>query len=125
MANLVYPSGAESFNQGASGQEKMLQSEVMDTDGECQLLHGGHIYLDSSGAALAVTMSADIVVGSSWMFTAPAGGTNDATVTLASGMTWDGTNDVATFNAAGETIFADMISATRLMVANISGLTFS
>jgi hypothetical protein len=125
MANTVYPSGSIGQDQGSTGNEWMLTVEVVDTDGEVQLTHGGCIFLDSSSAALAVTMPADMAVGSTWVITAPAGATHDAVLTLPSGVTWDGTNDAATFDAAGETIIAHLISTTRLWVANISALTFS
>lgn len=48
------------------------------------------------------------------------------TVTLSTGITWDGTNDTATFDAAGETITVVAVSATRLMVvANPNSIAFS
>lgn len=53
------------------------------------------------------------------------GGTAGHTVTLAAG-TWDGTNDVATLNAAGETIAVVGVSATRFIVlSNIGSVGFS
>lgn len=55
-----------------------------------------------------------------------ASGTAAHTVTLPSGVTWDGTNRVATFNAPGETLVAIAISATRfLILLNIGAVGLS
>ena len=52
-------------------------------------------------------------------------GTAGHTVTLAAG-TFDGTNDVATFNAAGESLVLYGISETRfLVVENLGAVAFS
>jgi len=52
-------------------------------------------------------------------------GTVGHTVTLGIG-TWDGTNDVATFNAAGETLIVFGVSDTRFaIVENIGAVAFS
>jgi len=53
-------------------------------------------------------------------------GTAGHTVTVPSGVTWDGTNDVATFDAAGELLLLVSSSATRWhVIANPSTITFS
>jgi len=53
------------------------------------------------------------------------GGTAGHTVTLSAG-TWDGTNDVATLNAAGETLVVVGVSATRFLVlVNLGSVGFS
>lgn len=52
-------------------------------------------------------------------------GTAGHTVTLASG-TWDGTNDVATFNAKYETLILFGVTADRyVVVENIGSVAFS
>lgn len=51
---------------------------------------------------------------------------NGTTVTLPSGVTWDGTNNIATFDADGERIVCRAISATRwFAVANPDSVAFS
>jgi hypothetical protein len=55
-----------------------------------------------------------------------ASGTEAHTVTLADGVTWNGTNRVATLDAPGDTLFAIATSATRfLVVVNIGSVGFS
>jgi hypothetical protein len=52
--------------------------------------------------------------------------TVDATVTTGAGVTWDGTNDVATFADAGDAIFAVAISLTRWFVyTNVGTVLFT
>jgi hypothetical protein len=52
--------------------------------------------------------------------------TADATVTLASGITWDGTNDKATFDTTGDYVLVTAVSATRLLVlSNPGAISFS
>lgn len=53
------------------------------------------------------------------------GGTAGHTVTLTAG-TWDGSNDIATFNAAGETLVVYGVTATRfVIVENIGAVGLS
>lgn len=48
------------------------------------------------------------------------------TVTLPAGMTWEGTNDVATLNAVGDSMLCYVISPTRILVAvNNGAVAFS
>lgn len=52
--------------------------------------------------------------------------TTDPTVTLTSGITVDGTNDIMTFADAGDTIILKCVSATRLVIVeNIGAVALS
>ena len=51
---------------------------------------------------------------------------NTVTVTLSTGWTWDGTNDVATFDAANECIFVFAAATNKLkVVGNPDSIAFS
>lgn len=126
MANTVIPSTGL-IAQGVPGQEDMPQAEIMDTAGESRLKVGGVLILNNS-SGVAVTLSSDITshVGSRWWITALDQGGSGNTVTLPSGVTWDGTNDVATFDADGETLVTVLGSATRMyVISNPDSVAFS
>ncbi len=73
-------------------------------------------------ATLAAPVEGDLVI----ITDSSASGTAAHTVTLPDGVTWDGTNDVATFNAPGETLVAVALSATRfLILLNIGAVGLS
>lgn len=82
------------------------------------------VQLNSSGAALAMTMPAP-VEGRHLIITHKDVSTSSHAVTLAAG-TFDGTNDVATFDAENETLVLVGLSATRYaVVENIGSVAFS
>jgi hypothetical protein len=52
--------------------------------------------------------------------------TTNATATTGAGVTWDGTNDLATFADAGDAIFAVAVSLTRWFVhTNVGAVAFT
>ncbi|NIT58722.1 MAG: hypothetical protein GWN00_21615 [Aliifodinibius sp.] len=52
--------------------------------------------------------------------------TNTTTVTMSSGGTWEGTNDLATFDAANDALIVYAISTTRvLIIENLGSVGFS
>lgn len=82
------------------------------------------VTLNSSGTALAVTLAAP-APGRFLVISQIDTGTDGHAVTLSAG-TWDGTNDVATFNAAAETLVVFGVSATRFaIVENIGAVALS
>jgi len=72
------------------------------------------ITLDSSGTKIELTLAAP-APGRVLTITQIDAGTDGHTVTLTAG-TFDGTNDVATFNAAGETLVLIGLTATRFAI---------
>jgi len=82
------------------------------------------VQLNKAGGALAVTIPAP-EVGRVLVITQIDAGTAGHTVTLTSG-TWDGSGDVATFDAAGETLVVIGLSATRFLVlVNLGAVAFT
>lgn len=82
------------------------------------------VQLNSSGAVIEMTLPAP-VEGKHLIITHSDVSTSAHTITLASG-TWDGTNDVATFNAENESLVLFGVSSTRyIIVENIGSVAFS
>lgn len=83
-----------------------------------------YVELNKSGGALAMTIAAP-VAGKFLVITQTDAGTQGHTVTITSG-DFDGTNDVATFNAAEESLVLFGLSATRyIIVENVGGVALS
>lgn len=73
-------------------------------------------------ATLVAPTAGDLIV----ITNTSASGTAAHTVTLPAGVTWDGTNRVATFAAPGKTLVAVAVSATRfLILLNIGTVALS
>ncbi|HBA73468.1 MAG TPA: hypothetical protein DCZ63_15135 [Geobacter sp.] len=82
------------------------------------------VQLNLASAGLAMTLATP-TKGRFLVITQIDAGTHGHTVTLGAG-TWDGTNDVATFNAPGETLVVFGVSNTRfVIVENIGSVAFS
>ena len=83
-----------------------------------------YVELNSSGTAIAMTIAVP-EAGRFLVITQTDAGTDGHTVTLTEG-TYDGTNDIATFNAQNETLVLFGISATRfVIVENIGSVGLS
>lgn len=81
------------------------------------------VQLNKAGGALAVTTTP--TAGQFLVITQIDAGTAGHTVTLAPG-TYDGTNSIATFNAAGETLVLFGLSSTRFaVVENVGSVALS
>lgn len=96
---------------------------AMTASGAIDLATTSLVTLSKSGV-LAATIAAPIA-GHVLIVTQVDTGTDGHTVTLAAG-TWDGTNDIATLNAAGESLFVVGLSATRfLILVNLGSVALS
>lgn len=86
----------------------------------------GLVTLAHNSTVIAATKAAPTAGDVLYIVNTSASGTAAHTVTLPSGVTWDGTNRVATLNAPGEALLAIAVSATRFfVVANIGSVAFS
>ena len=95
--------------------EGVTESGVMPT--------ASFIQLDSAAAALAMTF--EPVAGRLLVITQKDAGTQGHTVTLGPG-TYDGTNEIATFDAAGETLVLMGLSNTRFaIILNLGAVALS
>ena len=89
-------------------------------------LNSGLVMLAHNSTVIAATLDAPAAGDELFIVNNSASGTAAHTVTLPAGVTWDGTNDVATFNAPGEALHVIALSATRwLILENIGTVAFS
>ena len=89
-------------------------------------LNSGLVLLAHATVPVEATLDAPAAGDELFIVNNSASGTAAHTVTLPAGVTWDGTNDVATFNAPGEALHVIALSATRwLILENIGTVAFS
>lgn len=103
----------------------LLEYQVITSSGDT-IGSGSRVCILNSASALAVTgptpAEGDLLVIVGGLSTS----TTDHTVTLPSGVTWDGTNDVATFGDNGDMLMCVGTSATRWqIVQNTGSVAFS
>lgn len=86
----------------------------------------GVVLLNHISTIIAATLAAPTVGNELYIIDSSASGTAAHTVTLPSGVTWDGTNNTATLNAPGEALHIIAISATRwFILENIGAVALS
>lgn len=108
--------------EGLKGLNFGLSQTISATTGTIRK-NASFVDLDGSSNAVAATLAAPRK--GQWLVITHSDSTNNATVTLTAG-TWDGTNDVATFADADDTLIVFGISATRfVIVENIGAVAFS
>jgi hypothetical protein len=73
---------------------------------------------------IAVTMAAALIIGTDLTIFAQDGGATGHTVKLTA-QTYDGTNNTATFNAAGDFLVIRSISSTRVIIIVNNSVTLS
>ena len=109
------------------GQIGHVQSEVTTVTATSTITIGSNatIVINNTGA-IAVTIGNAPEAGDYLEIICLDTGGMGSTVVLPSGVTWDGTNDTATFDADNERIVCRAISATRwYVVANPNSVAFS
>lgn len=86
----------------------------------------GVVLLNHASTIIAATLAAPVAGNELYIIDSSASGTAAHTVTLPSGVTWDGTNNTATLNAPGEALHVLAISATRwFILENIGAVALS
>lgn len=89
-------------------------------------LDSGLVILAHDSTIIAATLDAPVAGDELYIVNNSASGTAAHTVTCASGVTWDGTNDIATLNAPGEALHVIALSATRwFILENIGSVALS
>lgn len=89
-------------------------------------LNSGLVILNHASTPVAATLDAPTAGDELIIVDGSASGTAAHTVTLPSGVTWDGTNRVATLNAPGEALHVIALTATRFyIVVNNGSVAFS
>lgn len=110
-ANLKLDIDTVDATNAAYALSNTLQVVVIDDDGD--------------NTDIAITLAAAIPTGAIAVFHAADGGSTGHTVTLGGSQTWDGTNNIATFNAADDRVAVIAISATRVIIIYNNSVTFS
>jgi len=86
----------------------------------------GVIALNHASTIIAATLAAPVPGDEYYIIDTSASGSAAHTVTLPSGVTWDGTNRIATLNAPGEALHVVATSPTRFFILeNIGSVAFS
>ena len=98
-----------------------LSYKTYTADGVADMTKTMHLL----GSGIDITGVTPAYVGQVILVICTNSGT-DATATCGSGVTWEGTNDKATFPDTDDLLLAVAISTTRWMIiANVTGVTFS
>lgn len=84
-------------------------------------INSGTVILNHATVAIEATLDAPTVGDRLLILDFAASGTAAHTVTLPAGVTWDGTNNTATFNAVGEYLDVVAVSATRWYIITNNG----
>ena len=79
-------------------------------------LNSGLVMLNHASTIIAATLDAPTAGDELYIVNTSASGTAAHTVTVASGVTFDGTNNTATLNAPGEALHLIATSATRWFI---------
>ena len=89
-------------------------------------LGSGLALLNHASVIIAATLAAPVAGDELFIVDSSASGTAAHTVTLAGGVTWDGTTTIATLNAPGEALHVVALSATRwFILENIGSVALS
>lgn len=110
------------LKQGLVGH---VRSEVVTLTADATVYTEGNDTIVINGTDLSITIADTLETGGYFEIIGLSVGTA-STVTLPSGYTYDGTNNIATFDADGERIVCRVISGSRVFaVANPDGVAFS
>lgn len=86
----------------------------------------GSLVIDGASAGVAVVFGYDQLTVGQELLIVNTSTNYSAEVTLPSGVTWDGTNDKATFGTGGDALLVRAIASNRFFViANIGSVSFS
>jgi hypothetical protein len=106
------------------GEHRHASQELTETG--AITINSGLVLLNHATVIIEATLDAPAVGDELYIVDNGASGTAAHTVTLPGGVTWDGTNDVATLDAPGEALHVIAISATRwLILENIGSVALS
>lgn len=114
---------AASFEGALVGPHRHPIEEL--TESGAISLTSGIVLLNHSTTPVEATLAAPTAGDELYLINSSAGGTAAHTVTCAAGVTFDGTNDMATLDAPGMALHLVAISATRwYIVSNNGTVTF-
>lgn len=125
VANIE-ATGAAVFAALSATAGQVRQAVDALTESGAISISSGLVTLAHADTPIAATKAAPVAGDMLIITNTSASGTEAHTVTLADGVTWNGTNRVATLDAPGDVLFAIATSATRfLVIVNIGSVGFS
>lgn len=99
---------------------------VTATDAAFSTENNSLVVLNHASTDIDLTFASVVPTGAKISFLALDNGATSHTVTLAGSQTFDGTNNIASFDAANESITIQGISSTRVAVlSNVGSVAFS
>lgn len=105
--------------------EHRNSSQQLTASGEIAI-NSGVVLLSHASTVIAATLDAPVAGDELYIINNSASGTAAHTVTLAEGVTFDGTNNTATLNAPNEALHIVAISPTRwFILENIGSVALS
>ena len=111
-------SGKEAIYMGEKGSEvQLFPVPLLETDGTTTALLNSGVNLIAGGTGIADLTLAAPAPGSRVIIRIASISSGTVVVTTASGVTFDGTNNTATFNAAEDTLELIYKSATEYAIA--------
>lgn len=110
----VAVTGALAVTGVSSGQFRQA-TQTLTASGAITIT-SGLVQLSHASTIIAATLAAPVTGDTLYIANSSASGTAAHTVTLPSGVTWDGTNNTLTMNAPGEAVLVVALSATRWLI---------
>jgi hypothetical protein len=124
QARTATVTNGATLDGGFSGEHRHATQELTATG--AITINSGVAMLNHASTIIAATLDAPTAGDELYIINTSASGTAAHTVTLPSGVTWDGTNNTATLNAPGEALHVIATSATRwFILENIGSVGLS
>lgn len=125
MGETVFPNGVQANVTGNTVGEHRHSVQELTATGAITI-DSGIVGLNHATVVIEATLDAPTAGDELFIVNTSASGTAAHTVTLPSGVTFDGTNNTATLNAPEEAIHIIALSATRwFVVSNIGSVALS
>jgi hypothetical protein len=116
MTTTKFPNGVEAATVG----EHRHTVQQLTASGAITI-NSGLVTLSHPTVVIAATLDAPTAGDELYIVNTSASGTAAHTVTTATGVTWDGTNNTATLNAPGKALHVIAVSATRWFILDNIG----
>lgn len=118
---LTVTASAVTAASGVSFVGQHIDAEQELTASGAITVNNGTVYLNHASVVIAATLDAPTRGDELIIIDSSATGTAAHTVTVSGGVTFNGTNTIATFNLLGEALHLKAISATRWLILNNVG----
>ncbi len=120
MSTTSFPNGITADITGDIVGEHRHSTQELTATGAITI-NSGLVFLNHASTIIAATLDAPTAGDELFIINTSASGTAAHTVTTASGVTFDGTNNTATLNAPDEALHIVAVSATRWYIVTNNG----